>query len=94
MRDQVAANPPPAGPPRITDVDTRRRIMHFVHELYGKGVKLGEAQVRAAQRYGISKRSAQRIWSERSKYEEQPFQCVEDVWSFFQQVTAAYDSTD
>ncbi len=71
----------PGGRSRI-DPDRRRKIVEAVGRLHRQGVAMGVAQARAAQQFGIAKRSVQRVWQQRKGLAEQPFQSIDDVWGF------------
>lgn len=80
MLHQVAAahtqNVSP-GRPEVLDIQTKRKIVNDVKELYGDGVQMLTAQERIAERYGQSLRSVQRTWRQRDKLPREPTSLAE-----------------
>jgi hypothetical protein len=62
--------PPPGGRPRELSPEDCGDICLAIGKLYGQGVELPEAQNRLAQRYGVSVRTIQRAWQQRSKWKK------------------------
>jgi hypothetical protein len=67
---------------RRIEPETKRKIVDAVGRLHMQGVPIGTAQSRAAQKFGLGKRSIQRVWRERQHLAEQPFQTMDDIWRF------------
>lgn len=56
---------PPGGRPHSLTVAQEQEICQFVAGLYGQGVELVSAKKRAGQKFGVSARTVQRVWSNR-----------------------------
>jgi hypothetical protein len=60
--------PPPGGRPRELGPQECMEVCLQIGNLYGQGVELPDAQKRVAQRYGVSLRTIQRAWQQRTKW--------------------------
>jgi hypothetical protein len=69
----VTLPPLPAGRPSAIPSEKCAEVLDFISSLNRKGCKLMVAKERAAQRYGVSRRSIERLWTRRSEF------CGEDT---------------
>jgi hypothetical protein len=75
--------PPTGGRPRATTASKTQEVLDFVSELFRKGSRLRVAQTRAANKYGLSLRTIERLWSNReSILEDEP--TIDDGLRFIQ----------
>jgi len=81
---RIAENlpPAPAGRPKRVTPEIKREIVGHIGTLFTKGVQLSDAQGRAALRFGVSRRTVQRVWRERHTFAAQPFLSIHDVLKF------------
>src|SRR5438094_1995684 len=69
LQDAAKSLPPsPGGRPQELNSEQRKEACLQIGQLYGLGVEVRAAQKRMAQRYGVSPRTIQRAWQERSKW--------------------------
>jgi hypothetical protein len=71
MVPEVAKNIPhePGGRPRSLTEAKKRQVCTEIGSLYGRGVRVGIAVKRVAQKFGVSERTVRRAWRERGSSE-------------------------
>jgi hypothetical protein len=77
----------PSGRPRALDDASKHKICDSVSELSRKGAQTSDAQERTAQRFGVSKRTVERIWRQRGQLPEpEPQNLSELIETFKRQI--------
>ena len=56
----------PSGRPNVLTIEQKQEIVATVARLHHAGVRVGDAQTRAAQHFGVARRTVQRVWSARA----------------------------
>jgi hypothetical protein len=62
--------PPPSGRPSALDASGKEAVLDYIAELIRKGASMEAAKLRAAQKFNCSKRTVQRLWTNRESIAE------------------------
>ena len=69
---EFPAPPPTPGRPKSLEQTQKSEVCEFVGKLFSQGTQLGLCKKRAAQKFGVSTRTVERIWADRKRTEKKP----------------------
>jgi hypothetical protein len=69
---EFPAPPPTPGRPKSLEQTQKSEVCEFVGKLFSQGTQLGLCKKRAAQKFGVSARTVERIWADRKKMDRKP----------------------